>query len=80
MPYKLILTGVTGRIGSVVLAQALQNASITSIIALVRRPAPQLVQSSKLELIVAKNFEEYSHEDIDKLSGADGCIWYEPLR
>ena len=76
MPFKLILTGVTGFAGGEVLVQALRNPNITSIIALARRPLPEAHQSPKLEVVVVTDFKHYSDELVAKLSGADGCIWY----
>jgi uncharacterized protein YbjT (DUF2867 family) len=76
MPFKLILTGVTGHIGGEVLAQALRNPYITSIIALARRPLPDAHKSPKLELIVVNDFKSYPDDVVAKLSGADGCVWY----
>jgi uncharacterized protein YbjT (DUF2867 family) len=77
MPFKLVLTGVTGRIGGEVLTQALRNPYITSIIALARRVLPDAHKSPKLELIVVNDFKSYPDDVIAKLSGADGCVWYQ---
>jgi len=73
---KVILTGVTGFIGSEVLAQCRQDKSITSIIALTRRPlAKEISQDPKVETVVMKDFTTYSPEILSKLEGADACIW-----
>lgn len=76
MTFKLILTGITGRIGGEVLQQSLKNPSVTSVIALARRPVPELASHPKLDLVVVKDFKQYPDELIAQLSGADGCIWY----
>jgi uncharacterized protein YbjT (DUF2867 family) len=43
---KLIITGATGFVGTEVIRQALSNSTITSIIALARKPS-QLFRTSK---------------------------------
>jgi uncharacterized protein YbjT (DUF2867 family) len=75
MTFKLILSGVTGRIGKQVLHQALQNTTITSVIALSRRSLPDLVRHSKLEVVVLEDFNTYPDVVIAELRGADACIW-----
>jgi len=75
MGFKIILSGVTGRIGSVVLEQALQHPSITSIIALSRRQLPELARHDKIEVVVGEDFNAYAKEVVARLSEADGCIW-----
>jgi hypothetical protein len=74
---KLILTGTTGFIGQEVLAQALSHPSITSIIALSRKPLPPTFASNpKLRLVLIDDFSTYSPSVLSQLSGADACIWY----
>ncbi|KAH8669563.1 hypothetical protein BGZ60DRAFT_407788 [Tricladium varicosporioides] len=73
---KYILTGVTGFIGEEVLHQCRQNPSITSIIALTRRPLPEEISADpKVEVIIMKDFKTYTPEVLEKLKGADACIW-----
>jgi nucleoside-diphosphate-sugar epimerase len=74
---KVILTGVTGFIGSEVLTQCCANPEITSIIALTRRPlSADITKDPQVEVIVMKDFNTYSKEVIQQLEGADACIWY----
>jgi hypothetical protein len=75
MPFKIILTGGTGRIGSQVLEQCLNDARITEIVCLTRRPLPGPKRSNKLLSIVMDDFAEYPDDVIAKLAGADGCVW-----
>jgi uncharacterized protein YbjT (DUF2867 family) len=75
MGFKLLITGVTGRIGSQVLAQALRLPSVSSVIALSRRPLSDTVRHNRLEVVVLEDFTSYSADVIAKLSSADGCIW-----
>jgi dihydrodipicolinate reductase len=75
MTIKLVLSGITGRIGSQVLKQALRNPAISSVIALSRRQLPDIEGHGKLEVVLIQDFTRYSDEVLVKLSGADGCIW-----
>ncbi|KAF2036535.1 hypothetical protein EK21DRAFT_51922 [Setomelanomma holmii] len=75
MIFKLIISGVSGRIGAEVLAQALRHPSVSSVIALSRRPLPDHACHDRLESVVLEDFTQYSDEIIVKLSGADACIW-----
>ncbi|KAF1833672.1 hypothetical protein BDW02DRAFT_569761 [Decorospora gaudefroyi] len=75
MTFKILLSGVTGRIGSQVLHQALRNPSVSSVIALSRRAIPDLEGCKKVEVVLLDDFTRYSDEVLSKLSGADGCIW-----
>jgi uncharacterized protein YbjT (DUF2867 family) len=76
MGFKLLISGVSGRIGSQVLEQALQNSSISSIIALSRRPLPELAaRHDQLEVLVLTDFASYSADVVAQINGADGCIW-----
>jgi hypothetical protein len=73
---KVILTGVTGFIGGEVLSHCLLNPEITSIITLSRRKLPSsLTQNPKLESTVLEDFNAYPNSVIEKLYGADACIW-----
>jgi nucleoside-diphosphate-sugar epimerase len=71
---KLILTGTSGFIGSEVLSQALRHPSITSIVALSRKPIPN--SDPKLKIVIVDDFEHYSPSVLSDLSGAEACIWY----
>lgn len=70
---KLILTGSTGFIGAEVLRQCLNNPSISSIIALSRRPLP--VTDPKLKTVIVEDFTNYSPSVLKELEGAEACIW-----
>lgn len=73
---KLILTGVTGFIGSEVLSQCRRDPVVTSIIALSRRPLPSSIQADpKVTVIVMSDFTSYPSSVISQLEGADACIW-----
>ncbi|KFY84606.1 hypothetical protein V500_09170 [Pseudogymnoascus sp. VKM F-4518 (FW-2643)] len=72
---KIILTGSTGIIGSAVLQQCLQNASITSIIVLSRRPLFPHFSSPKLKVIILTDFLTYPDDVLAQLDNAQACIW-----
>jgi len=75
MPFKLILTGATGRIGSAVLQQCLLDTQVTSLVVLTRRPLPDYVQFAKIKILVIPDFSNYTADVVEQLQGADGCIW-----
>lgn len=76
MTFKLVLSGVTGRIGKQVLHQALRDSTITSVIALSRRSLPDLVRDAKLKVRVLENFNVYPDDVVAELQDANACIWY----
>ena len=70
---KIILTGSTGLIGSGVLKRCIAHPSITSIVALTRRPLE--VKDAKLNNIIHKDFMKYEKDVIDQMKGAEACVW-----
>jgi nucleoside-diphosphate-sugar epimerase len=70
---KLILTGTSGFIGSEVLSQALLHPSVTSIVALSRKPIPN--SDPKLKVVLIDDVGHYSASVLSELSGAEACIW-----
>jgi dihydrodipicolinate reductase len=76
MTFKIVLSGVTGRIGKQILDQAVRNPTITSVIALSRRPLPDLAHHDKVKVLLMPDFTDYSNDVVAELAGADGCIWY----
>ncbi|MCJ1399428.1 hypothetical protein MMC11_002630 [Xylographa trunciseda] len=73
---KVILTGSTGFIGTEVLHQCLNHPQISSIVALSRRALPQEVTSNpKLEVVILSDFTTYPDHVLQKVAGADACIW-----
>jgi hypothetical protein len=75
MTFKIIISGVSGRIGTQVLEQALRHPSVSSIIALSRRPLPELARHEHVKVVILEDFNVYPESVIARLSGADGCIW-----
>lgn len=79
---KLIVTGATGFVGTEVIRLALRNKTITSVVALARKPieVPNEVGTdadrSKLQSIVLDDWvKPYSDSVKEHLRGADACIW-----
>ncbi|KAE8449411.1 hypothetical protein EG329_008312 [Mollisiaceae sp. DMI_Dod_QoI] len=73
---KIILTGSSGFVGQEVLRQALGNSSITSIVALSRKPLPAtFTKDQKLEVVLMDDFETYTPAVLSRLEGAEACIW-----
>ena len=70
---KIILTGSTGLIGSGVLRRCIEHPSITSIVALTRRPID--IKDSKLNNVIKTDYLSYTEEELDQLKGAEACIW-----
>ncbi|KAF8848313.1 hypothetical protein BDZ45DRAFT_606075 [Acephala macrosclerotiorum] len=73
---KIILTGSSGFIGQEVLRQALSNSTITSVVALSRKPLPAAVtKDPKLDVVLMDDFSRYTPAVLSKLEGAEACIW-----
>lgn len=70
---KVIVTGSTGTVGSAVLSRCIEHPSVTSIVALTRRPLE--VKSPKLNNIVHKDFLKYENDVVEQMKGAEACIW-----
>ncbi|PWY69087.1 NAD(P)-binding protein [Aspergillus heteromorphus CBS 117.55] len=73
---KVILTGSTGFIGREILAHCLQSPTISSIVALSRRPLPATVSAHpKLTVRILDDFLTYPESLLNDLRGAEACIW-----
>ncbi|KAJ7623168.1 hypothetical protein FB45DRAFT_97536 [Roridomyces roridus] len=73
---KYILTGSTGFVGSEVLAQLCRRSTVSSIVVLTRRPLPESTRADpKIQSIVMKDFNVYTDDVVEKIAGADACIW-----
>ncbi|CAN9108672.1 unnamed protein product [Alternaria alternata] len=73
MSLKIVISGVTGRIGAHVLHHALRNPLVSTVIALSRRPPPGIETHAKLEVVLLEDFTKYPDDVLAKLSGADGA-------
>lgn len=75
---KLIVGGATGFVGTETTLRALAHPSITSVVALTRRPLelPNEANASKLTNIILDDFSHYPDSAKEQLADADACIWY----
>lgn len=74
---KIVIIGATGFIGSELLAICRKKPSITSIVAITRRPMSQDVLSdSKIVPLVLKDYRQVS-EYANELKDASAAIWYD---
>ncbi len=71
----LILTGATGLVGSACLQHMLTTQAVTTVSILSRRPVPQAEGHEKVHVIIHKDFNNYPPEVLEKLRGAEGCVW-----
>jgi uncharacterized protein YbjT (DUF2867 family) len=69
----LILTGATGLVGTAVLNAMIRTKGITKISVLTRRPIK--FTDDRINVIMHKDFTSYDSELLDKLQGAQGCVW-----
>lgn len=74
---KVIVTGATGLVGSAVVRQCIANEKITHAFVLTRKPLPETVTASpKVTVITHNDFSSYPADLLEKLAGAEACIWY----
>lgn len=71
----LILTGATGLVGSACLHAMLTSKTVTTVTVLSRRSVPQAEGHPKVQVILHKDFKDYPTEVLEKLKGAEGCVW-----
>lgn len=67
--------GVTGFIGSRVLAQAVADPRITSIVALSRKPLPIYDGVSKVDVQIVPDFAHFESSVVESWKGAEACLW-----
>ncbi|KAL4736788.1 hypothetical protein BDV11DRAFT_210968 [Aspergillus similis] len=74
---RLILTGATGVVGSAALNHILNlpKGEISTLYILSRSPVPAAENKPNVTVIQHTNYNEYPPELLEKLKGADGCIW-----
>jgi hypothetical protein len=71
----LILTGATGLVGSACLHAMLTTKAVTTVTVLSRRAVPQAEGHEKVQVILHQDFDNYPSEVLEKLKGAEGCVW-----
>jgi uncharacterized protein YbjT (DUF2867 family) len=73
---KVIVTAVTGLVGSTILKQCIKDSRITSVVALSRRELPSdLSGDSKVKVIIHEDFSQYPDALLKELNGAETCLW-----
>lgn len=73
---KVIVTGTTGLVGSIVLRECIHNPKITHIFAFSRCPLlEEIADNEKVSVITHEDFSHYSDELLAGLSGAEACLW-----
>lgn len=71
---KVLITGASGTIGGAIVSQQfLNHPSITSIVALSRKPLKQ--SSPKLQTIIVRDLETWNDELLAQIIDADAMIW-----
>ena len=53
----------------------LTTKAVTTVIVLSRRPVPQAEGHAEVQVILHKDFNDYPSEVLEKLKGAEGCVW-----
>jgi len=75
----LILTGATGTVGHATLRHILSSPKVTQVSILSRRqfvlPVGDGLDVQKAHIIVHDNYVTYPEELLNKMKGAEGCIW-----
>lgn len=73
----VILTGATGLVGSTTLLALMGMKDIAKISILSRRPVPMVdaMKDERVEVIIHDNFEKYDTALLERLRGANGCVW-----
>ena len=71
----LILTGATGLVGAACLDIMLKDPAITKISILSRKPVVQADGHAKADVIIHNDMAVYDAETLEKLKGAEGCVW-----
>jgi hypothetical protein len=62
-------------VGSACLQAMLTTKTVTAVTVLSRRPVPLAEGHEKVQVILHKDFNNYPPEVLEKLAGAQGCIW-----
>ncbi|KAK4249495.1 hypothetical protein C7999DRAFT_39473 [Corynascus novoguineensis] len=73
---KVIVTGSNGLVGSALVRQCMANDGISHVFALSRKRLDEAVaKSPKVTVILHDDFSTYPQELLDKVKGAEGCLW-----
>lgn len=73
---KVIVTGATGTAGRGIVKACLADERITKVIILTRRNVAGDVESNpKVEVVMHRDFSQYPDELMQRLEGAEACLW-----
>jgi uncharacterized protein YbjT (DUF2867 family) len=73
---KVIVTGATGTAGQGIVKACLADNRISKVIILTRRAVAKEVEAdSKVEVVLHDDFSHYPEELMQKLHGAEACLW-----
>lgn len=73
---KVIVTGATGMAGRAIVKQCIADDRITKLIVLTRKALPaEIENSAKTEVVLHDDFSNYPESILQKLTGAEACIW-----
>lgn len=73
---KVIVTGATGLAGRGIVKACLSDDRITKVVILARRePAEEVKTNPKVEVVLHDDFSQYPDELMEKLGGAEACLW-----
>ncbi|KAK1770026.1 hypothetical protein QBC33DRAFT_529962 [Phialemonium atrogriseum] len=72
---KVIITGATGLVGGAVVRHCIANEKITHAFVLTRKPLPELATDPKVTVVTHDDFSTYPADLLERLAGAEGCIW-----
>ena len=73
---KVIVTGATGTAGRGIVQACLADERITKLTILTRRAVASEVESDpKVEVVMHHDFSQYPDELMQRLEGAEACLW-----
>lgn len=73
---KVIVAGATGTAGRGIVKACLDDERITKVVTLTRRGvATDVEEHPKTETVVHDDFSQYPDELMERLKGAEACLW-----
>ena len=73
---NVIVTGATGMAGKAIVKQCLDDERVAKVQILTRKSLEADIEGNpKTEVILHEDFSTYPDDLMEKLKGADACIW-----